>query len=74
METTQTKSLAAFTREFSPIEGLQVAHCVQYDLECADGGVRVLIRQTGPGGQNVFACRLRGHQRGMGVRACSFFI
>ena len=42
------------------IEKAITKHRVQYDLERADGGVRVLIRQTGPCGQNVFACRLRG--------------
>lgn len=60
METTQIQQLAVYTRDYSPIEGLQRAHSLHYLLEKDRDQLRVRVVCTGAKEDRAAVCRLRG--------------
>lgn len=60
METTQIQQLAVYTRDYSPIEGLQCAHSLRYLLELNQDQLQIRVVCTQAGQSESVVCRLKG--------------
>lgn len=60
METTQIQQVAAYTRDYSPIESLQRAHSLRYLLEQCQGQLQIRVICTQAEQSTSVVCHLQG--------------